>query len=68
MNNEKLENAVVDALLEFLEAAVHTLLKSRSVYSEQLFENRRLYGITVSQCRHPDVCSYIGTVLSSLKV
>lgn len=59
---------LVSAVLEFLEAAIHTVLKSRNVYSPSLFENRRLYGISVSQCRHPGVCSYIGTVLANLKV
>lgn len=58
----------IDALLEFFEAAVHTILKSRQVYSPQLFENRRLYGISITKCRHPDVCSYISTVLTNLKV
>jgi len=59
---------LVPAVLEFLEAAIHTVLKARNVYSPALFENRKLYGITVSQCRHPGVCSYIGTVLSNLGV
>lgn len=59
---------LVPAILEFLEAAIHTVLKARNVYSPALFENRKLYGITVSQCRHPGVCSYIGTVLSNLGV
>jgi mitotic spindle assembly checkpoint protein MAD2B len=58
----------VDALLEFFEAAVHTVLKSRNVYSPQLFENRRLYGISITKCRHPDVCTYISSVLINLKV
>lgn len=68
MNNDKIESALAESLLEFLEAAVHTVLKGRNVYNPSLFDNRRLYGITVSQCRHPDVCSYIGTVLGNLKV
>jgi hypothetical protein len=59
---------LVSAVLEFLEAAIHTVLKSRNIYSPSLFENRRLYGISVSQCRHPGVCSYIGTVLGNLRV
>lgn len=62
------ENELVAAVVEFLEAAVHTVLKARSVYSPSLFDNRRLYGVTVSQCRHPGVCSYIATVLGNLKV
>jgi hypothetical protein len=56
------------AVVQFLEAAVHTVLRARSVYSPSLFESRRLYGIVVTQCRHPGVCGYVGTVLSNLQV
>jgi hypothetical protein len=56
------------AVTQFLEAAAHTVLKARGVYSPALFESRRLYGIPVAQCRHPGVCAYIGTVLGSIKV
>lgn len=66
--DDTIRKALLEAVLEFLEAAVHTVLKARHVYSPELFANRRLYGISVSQCRHPDVCLYIGTVLSNLKV
>lgn len=60
------EDEAASALLEFLEAAVHTVIQR--VYSPSLFENRKLYGVSVRQCRHPGVCSYIGAVLGSLKV
>jgi mitotic spindle assembly checkpoint protein MAD2B len=63
-----LDDDAVAVLLEFLEAAIHTVLKSRNIYSPSLFDNKKLYGISVSQCRHPGVCSYIGTVLGNLKV
>lgn len=66
--DDAVKSALCDAVLEFLSAAVHTVLKARSTYSPELFENRRLYGISVSQCRHPDVCLYVGTVLGNLKV
>jgi hypothetical protein len=66
--DDPVKSALIDAVLEFLSAAVHTVLKARNVYSAELFENRRLYGISVSQCRHPDVCLYIRTVLGNLKV
>jgi hypothetical protein len=66
--DDPVKSALIDAVLEFLSAAVHTVLKARNVYSAELFENRRLYGISVSQCRHPDVCLYVGTVLGNLKV
>jgi mitotic spindle assembly checkpoint protein MAD2B len=68
MQAEIRKDDLVAVTLEFLEAAIHTVLKSRNVYSPHLFENRKLYGISVSQCRHPGVCSYIGTVLGNLKV
>jgi hypothetical protein len=66
--DEAVRSALADAVLEFLSAAVHTVLKARNIYSAELFENKRLYGISVSQCRHPDVCLYISTVLRNLKV
>uniref|UniRef100_A0A383V794 HORMA domain-containing protein n=1 Tax=Tetradesmus obliquus TaxID=3088 RepID=A0A383V794_TETOB len=65
--DDAVNSALCDAVLEFLSATVHTVLKARSIYSPELFENRRLYGISVSQCRHPDVCLYVGTVLGNLK-
>lgn len=66
--DDAVKSALCDAVLEFLSAAVHTVLKARNVYTAELFENRRLYGISVSQCRHPDVCLYVSTVLGNLKV
>lgn len=58
----------MDSLCEFLEAAVHTVLLSRQLYALELFERQRLYGIFVQKARHPELCAYIGSVLSNLKV
>eukprot|EP00877_Chromochloris_zofingiensis_P004296 jgi/Chrzof1/13868/Cz08g15180.t1 len=62
-----LAHQLVDAVCEFLEAAVHTTLWARSLYSTELFERQKLYGIIIRKCRHPEVCSYIASVLSNLK-
>lgn len=59
---------LADVLLQFFEAAVHTLLKARAVYAPTLFENKRLFGIPVATCRHPGVCTYVGSVLGCVKV
>lgn len=60
--------ALIDAICEFLEAAVHTVLRARGVYSADLFERQRLYGIAVSKARHPELCGYIASVIANLKV
>lgn len=59
---------VVSALLEFLEASVHQILHSRSLYSVSLFERRRLYGTVVQAARHPGLVKYIQGVIQSVKV
>ena len=59
---------VVSALLEFLEASVHQILHSRSLYSSSLFERRRLYSTVVQAARHPGLVKYIQGVIQSLKV
>lgn len=56
-------DSVVEAtaycLVEFLEAAVHSILKSRQVYPSEIFERRCKYGIPVWMSRHPDLNTYI---------
>jgi mitotic spindle assembly checkpoint protein MAD2B len=59
---------VVEVLLEFLEAVLHQLLFVRQVYSPELFERQRLYGVVVRKSRHPDLNQYVHEVVSSLKV
>jgi mitotic spindle assembly checkpoint protein MAD2B len=58
----------VDVLLEFIEAVIHQVLFVRELYSADLFERRRLYGIAVRRARHPELCDYISEVVASLKV
>jgi mitotic spindle assembly checkpoint protein MAD2B len=65
---ERGSNIVVDLLLEFLEAFVHQVLCLRHLYSPELFERKRIYGVAVRRSRHPDLNDYIHEVVSSLKV
>ena len=59
---------VVSAVLEFLEAALHQILQTRSIYSTALFERRRLYSTVVHAARHPGLIKYIQGVMQSLRV
>ncbi|KAJ8903251.1 hypothetical protein NDN08_004360 [Rhodosorus marinus] len=49
----------IDLVLEFLFVAVQVVLFIEGVYPADLFERNRKFGIAVSVCRHPDVCSYV---------
>ncbi|CAN0291813.1 unnamed protein product [Ectocarpus sp. 6 AP-2014] len=59
--------AVVDILVEFLEAATHSLLHSRRAYPQDIFERRRKYGVPVWMSRHPELNAYISEVLLRAK-
>lgn len=61
-------DSLVDVLLEFLEALVHQVLFVRELYSPELFERQRLYGIAVRRARHPDLAAYISDAVAGLKV
>ena len=58
----------VSVFVEFVEAVIHQILHLRSIYKPELFERRRLYGITTRKSRHPDLNEYINSIASSLKV
>lgn len=62
-----LNEAISSIFLELLSALIHTALRYRKIYPEVLFQQRALYGISVWQCRHNDVCVYITTVLDNMK-
>ena len=59
---------VIAILLEFIECLIHQLLHLRKLYSADLFERQRLYGIAVHRSRHPELNDYISTVVESLQV
>eukprot|EP00039_Didymoeca_costata_P022028 m.3488 g.3488 ORF g.3488 m.3488 type:complete len:203 (-) comp2780_c0_seq1:174-782(-) len=56
----------VKVLEEFLEAALHTILFVRNVYPAELFERRKKYEVPIQMSRHPELNSYILSVISSL--
>jgi mitotic spindle assembly checkpoint protein MAD2B len=61
-------DSLVDVLLEFLEALIHQVLFIRQLYSPELFERQRLYGIAVRRSRHPELNAYIADAVAGLRV
>lgn len=61
-------DSLVDVLLEFFEALVHQVLFVRELYSPELFERQRLYGIAVRRARHPDLATYVSDAVAGLRV
>lgn len=61
------KQGVADVLLEFIEAVIHQILFVRELYSPELFERQRLYGVAVRKARHPELSDYIHDVITSLK-
>lgn len=59
---------VVPVLLEFLEAFVHQVLFQRALYSSDLFDRHRLYGVAVRKARHPQLVAYVAQAVEGLKV
>lgn len=58
----------VDALVEFCEAAVHTILAERSIYDANVFARERFYGLAVQRARYPPLCAYIAEALQGFQV
>jgi hypothetical protein len=59
---------LVNCVCEFLEAAIHTTLWARKLYSADLFERNKYCGFTVRRSRHPGLNSYISETVGRLKV
>jgi mitotic spindle assembly checkpoint protein MAD2B len=55
----------VSIFTEFIECAVHCILKSRKIYPDVLFEKRMKYGVSIWRCRHPAVSEYIEKVMKN---
>lgn len=60
-------NALVRALSEFFEVAIHTLLFVRGVYPANLFVRRRKYDTAVFQARHPALRNYISRACAAVR-
>jgi mitotic spindle assembly checkpoint protein MAD2B len=54
-------------ILEFVEACVQQVLWVREVYSRELFERCRLYGVSLFRSRHPQLNDYIHQTVQSLR-
>lgn len=57
--SEREEQDIVNAIVEFIQAIVHSVLYDRCIYPRESFEQCRLYGIVVYRNRHPDVVGYV---------
>ncbi|EJT99924.1 DNA-binding protein [Dacryopinax primogenitus] len=55
------------AIVEFLEAAVHTILYLRQVYPPEAFVRRKKYDAPVYQSRHPGLNEYISGALKAVR-
>lgn len=54
--------------MDFLEIAIHTVLRGRKLYPEEVFERKDIYGSTVYICEHPELKKYINIALKTLKL
>ena len=59
--------ALQEALTEFLECSIHSILYVRGIYPAALFEQRQYLGVSVWQSRHPDINTYVRRVLDNAK-
>eukprot|EP00127_Corallochytrium_limacisporum_P005870 Clim_evm15s214 gene=Clim_evmTU15s214 len=57
----------VNLLIEFLECAIHNIIYQRAVYDEHVFKRVKKYGVPVVMARHPELISYVQSILTSLK-
>lgn len=63
----KMNMALQEALLEFLECSIHSILYVRGIYPASLFEQRLYLGVSVWQARHPEINAYIRRVLDNAR-
>lgn len=64
---KKIDEATADILLSFLEIAIHAILHTRHVYPDAVFERRKAYGIVTFMSRHPQINTYIHTMLTNVR-
>lgn len=60
-------NQLCSGIIDFLEAAFHTILCLRSVYPYDVFARRKKYSQPCYQSRHPGLNEYISRVLTALR-
>ncbi|KAJ1947155.1 MAD2 mitotic arrest deficient-like 2, partial [Linderina pennispora] len=57
----------IDAVCDFLEVYIHSILHARRLYPDSLFEARFAYGIPVKASRHPELNQYISEVVAAVR-
>ncbi|KDN51362.1 DNA-binding protein [Tilletiaria anomala UBC 951] len=57
----------VQALTEFIEVAIHTVLCVRGVYPPEVFTRKKRYATPVWQARHPGLSAYIGDAVKAAR-
>lgn len=60
-------NQTVNAVAEFIEVVIHTILYVRQVYPAELFVRRKKYDTPVFQSRHPALNEYISGAIKAAK-
>nr|KAJ3421732.1 hypothetical protein HK105_002471 [Polyrhizophydium stewartii] len=58
----------VGVALDFVQTAVHCMLRQRGVYPPELFQRAAKLGVPVWASRHPDLTAYIASVLDAARV
>ncbi|PPQ71461.1 hypothetical protein CVT26_011240 [Gymnopilus dilepis] len=59
-------NQTVQAIAEFIEVAIHTILYVRQVYPAEIFLRRKKYDTPVFQSRHPTLNDYISGAVKAV--
>ncbi|KAF9535644.1 DNA-binding protein [Crepidotus variabilis] len=59
-------NELVNAIVEFIEVAIHTILYVRQVYPAEIFVRRKKYDTPVFQSRHPALNEYISGAIKAV--
>ncbi|KAK0060737.1 mitotic spindle assembly checkpoint protein MAD2B [Biomphalaria pfeifferi] len=57
---------ILDILVEFIEVSIHCILYNRNLYPQGVFEKRNKYNVPVQMCQHPEVRSYVNSIIESL--
>eukprot|EP00730_Choanoeca_flexa_P004158 TRINITY_DN11616_c0_g2_i1.p1 TRINITY_DN11616_c0_g2~~TRINITY_DN11616_c0_g2_i1.p1 ORF type:complete len:232 (+),score=36.61 TRINITY_DN11616_c0_g2_i1:184-879(+) len=63
----QVHKAAADIFIELLEVAIHTILCIREIYPAAIFERCLKYGVPVHKARHPDVQTYVVSVLKAIQ-
>lgn len=60
-------DAVENALVDFLTAAVHLILHERAIYPREVFERRRLFDVSLYRSRHAELNEYVDLAMGGVR-